>query len=84
MASSRKPRPKTKTQMRRLVEEIVLTEEDEKIMDSVWDRMRRELMEKRRREKAQQRKKRAAKILDLAQQHEELRDAILRGGGRGG
>lgn len=74
MASPRKPRPKTKAQMRRLVEEIVLTEEDEKILDSVWDKMRRELSEKRRREK---RKKKAAQILDLARENPELFVALF-------
>jgi hypothetical protein len=64
--------------MRRLVEEIVLTEEDEKILDSVWDQMRRELIQKRRREQAQNRKKSAAQILDLARENTELREAILK------
>jgi hypothetical protein len=82
MASSRKPRPKTKPQMRRLVEEIVLTEEDEKILDSVWDQMRRELIQKRKREKAQNRKKSAARILDLARENTELRNAILKETGK--
>lgn len=77
MASSRKPRPKTKAQMRRLVEEIVLTEEDETILDQVWDKMRRELFEKRKREKAQERKKKAVRILRLAARHPELRRAIV-------
>lgn len=74
MTSSRKPRPKTKNQMRRLVEEIVLTEEDEKILDSVWDKMRRELREKRRREKH---RKQAAQILDLARDNPELFEALV-------
>jgi hypothetical protein len=77
MASSRKPRPKTRTQMRKLVEEIVLTEEDEKILDSVWDKMRRELLEKRRREKAQQRKKAAGRILDMARKNPKLLEELL-------
>jgi len=78
MPSPRKPRPKTRAQMKRLVEEIVLTEEDEKILDSVWDRMRRELLEKRRREKAEQRKKKAGRILDLARENPELLEEILK------
>ena len=78
MANSRKPRPKTKPQMRKLVEEIVLTEEDEKILDSVWDQMRRELIQKRKREKTQQRKKSASRVLVLARENIELRDAILK------
>lgn len=63
--------------MKRLVEEIVLTEEDEKILDSVWDKMRRDLLEKRRREKAEQRKKKAGQILDLARENPELLEAVL-------
>ena len=78
MANSRKPRPKTKPQMRKLVEEIVLTEEDEKILDAVWDKMRRERIQKRRHEEAQNRKKSAAQILDLARENTELRDALLK------
>jgi len=78
MANSQKPRPKTKPQMRKLVEEIVLTEEDEKILDSVWDKMRRELIQKRKREEAQNRKKSAAQILDLARENTELREALLK------
>lgn len=77
MANSRKPRSKTKPQMRRLVEEIVLTEEDEKILDSVWDQMRRELIQKRKREEALNRKKTATQILDLARENGELREALL-------
>ena len=78
MANSRKPRPKTKPQMRKLVEGIVLTEEDEKILDSVWDQMRREIIQKRRREEARNRKKSAGLILDLARENTELREALLK------
>lgn len=79
MANPRKPRPKTKPQMRKLVEEIVLTEEDEKILDSVWDQMRRELLQKRRRE---QRKKTATQLLDLARENPELHAAFLKENGQ--
>lgn len=78
MANSRKRRPKTKAEMRKKVEEIVLTEEDERILDSVWAQMRRELIQKRKREQAQKRKKSAGKILDLARENPELLEAILK------
>ena len=73
MANHRKRRPKTRAQMRKLVEEIVLTEEDGKILDSVWDQMRRELLRKRRQE-AQ--KKAASDLRELAKTSSELRAAF--------
>ena len=78
MANSRKQRPKTRAQMRKKVEEIVLTEEDVAILDSVWDKMRRQIREKHRRRREQERKKKTAgKILDLAREHPELLEALL-------
>lgn len=75
---SRKPRPKTKRQVRKMVEEIVLTEEDEKVLDKVWDEMRRELIERRKRKEREERMKKAKQILELARENPELRNAILK------
>lgn len=74
MPSQRKPRPKTKRQVQKMVEEIVLTEEDEKILDDVWKEMRRKLIQKRRQ---QERKKTAHQILQLARENQELRTEIV-------
>lgn len=74
MPSQRKPRPKTKRQVQKMVEEIVLTEEDEKILDDVWKEMRRKLIQKRRQ---QERKKTAHQILQLARENQELRAEIV-------
>jgi Skp family chaperone for outer membrane proteins len=57
-----------------MVEEIVLTEEDERILDDVWKEMRRKLIQKRRQE---ERKKTAHGILKLARENRELRTAIV-------
>ena len=72
MSSQRNPRPKTKPQMRKLVEEIVLTEEDEKILDEVWKEMRRKLIQKRRMEEARKRRRAAQEIVKLARKNEGL------------
>jgi len=64
--------------MRKKVEELVLTEEDEKILDKVWDEMRREILERRKRKEREERRKKARQILALARENPELRNAIFK------
>lgn len=61
--------------MQKMVEEIVLTEEDEKILDEVWKEMRRKLIQKRRQ---QERQKTAHQILKLARENRGFRRALMR------
>jgi len=64
--------------MEQLIEDIVLTEEDEKILDEVWKRMRLRLIQKRKQEEAQKRRKAAQEVRKLAREDAAFRAVLVR------